>query len=114
MAYQGNRLTIDLNAATPLQKAGSAGAVYDAARKLDLIVVRVEKRRYVALTRACTHGGAMCAYNAKRRTLQCTSLNHAEYDLEGTLLHGRTHGNLRSYPVRLEGSRLEIDLEVKA
>ena len=58
-----------------------------------------------------THGGAQCTYNHKRRSLQCTSLNHAEYDLRGTLLHGRTHGNLRAYEVRRDGSVLQIRLE---
>jgi hypothetical protein len=41
-------------------------------------------------------------------------LNHAEYTLEGKLLHGRTHGNLRSYAVKERAGWLEIELEKKA
>jgi nitrite reductase/ring-hydroxylating ferredoxin subunit len=114
VSYQGARLILDLNKASDLRPVGSARAVVDIARKLNIIVAHIERRRFVALDRSCTHGGAQCAYNHKRRTLQCTSLNHAEYDLNGTLLHGRTHGNLRSYEVRLAGTRLEISLEKKA
>lgn len=113
-SYQGDTLILDLNKASELRAVGSARAVVDVVRKLNIIVAHSEKRRFVALDRSCTHGGAQCAYNHKRRTLQCTSLNHAEYDLNGTLLHGRTHGNLRSYQVRLAGTRLEILLEKKA
>ena len=113
-SYQGDTLILDLNKASELRAVGSARAVVDVVRKLNIIVAHSEKRRFVALDRSCTHGGAQCAYNHKRRTLQCTSLNHAEYDLNGTLLHGRTHGNLRSYQARLAGTRLEILLEKKA
>ncbi|MBI4906902.1 MAG: Rieske 2Fe-2S domain-containing protein [Acidobacteria bacterium] len=78
---------------------------------MNLIVARTEAKHFVALNRACTHGGASCTYMHKSRTLRCTSLNHAEYTLDGTLLHGRTHGNLRAYHLRLNGPYIEIDLE---
>ena len=93
-----------------LPRAGSAVALVDGDRKINLIVVRAERNRYAALDRSCTHGGAQCAYNNRRKTVQCTSLNHAEFDLNGTLLHGRTHGNLRTYEVRAEGKKLVISL----
>lgn len=106
----GDRLLVDLRRAPELQQVGSAAALVVAERKLNLLVARVEKGRFVALDRTCTHGGAMCAYNHRRKSLRCTSLNHAEYDLEGKLLHGRTHGDLKSYPARLQGAALEIQV----
>jgi nitrite reductase/ring-hydroxylating ferredoxin subunit len=108
--FESGRLLVDLDRAPELRRPGSAAAIVDLARGVNVLVACVSERRHVALDRACTHGGAMCAYNHGRRTLQCTSLNHAEYDLDGTLLHGRTHGNLRAYRVRREGSWLEIAL----
>jgi nitrite reductase/ring-hydroxylating ferredoxin subunit len=112
--FEGSTLVLDLGKIPGLRATGSACAVVDEGRKLNLIVARPEARRFVALDRTCTHGGASCTYMHKRRTLRCTSLNHAEYSLDGTLLHGRTHGNLRAYRLRLNGPRLEIDLEKKA
>jgi nitrite reductase/ring-hydroxylating ferredoxin subunit len=103
-------LLIDLRLAPELNQTGSAAAIVDLERKLNLIVARPARKQFVALDRSCTHGGAQCTYNHARRTLQCTSLNHAEYDLKGTLLHGRTHGNLRAYEARLTGAILEIRL----
>jgi len=114
VTYEGATLILDLNKASGLRPVGSARAVVDAPRKLNIIVAHTDKRRFVALDRSCTHGGAPCTYNHKRRSLRCTSLNHAEYDLHGTLLHGRTHGHLRTYEVQLAGTRLEISLEKKA
>jgi nitrite reductase/ring-hydroxylating ferredoxin subunit len=106
-------LRIDLARETGLRRTGEARAVVDLERKLNIIVVQHEKGRWAALDRACTHGGAMCAYQKRSRTLRCTSLNHAEFTLEGRLLHGRTHGDLRRYPVRARGGWLEIDLEAE-
>lgn len=109
--YDGSRLVIDLRKTPELDRVGSAGAFVDRERKLDIIVAHTASHRYAALDRSCTHAGAQCTYNHKRQTLQCTSLNHAEYGLNGTLLHGRTHGNLRTYAVRRSGSLLEIRLD---
>ena len=110
VSLDGDTLLLYLEKAAVLRAVGSAGAVVDAGRKLNFIVARTGKDSFVALDRTCTHGGAMLTYNHRRRTLQCTSLNHAEFDLNGTLLHGRTHGNLRAYEVRRIGKRLAIRL----
>ena len=108
---EGATLLVDLAKVSGLNRPASAVALVDANHGLNLIIVRSESRRYHVLDRACTHGGASCAYQQRSRTLRCTSLNHAEYSLEGTLLHGRTHGSLRSYSVRRRGAVLEIGLE---
>ena len=114
VAHEGASIIIDLQKAPELRRTGTARALVDIGRKVNIVVVHPSRQRYVALDRSCTHGGAQVTYNHRRRTVQCTSVNHAEYDLAGTLLHGRTHGNLRAYPVRLAGSRLEIVLEPEA
>jgi nitrite reductase/ring-hydroxylating ferredoxin subunit len=106
--FERDRMIVDLRKAPGLSRVGSAVAVVDSARGINLIIARTGKHEFAALDRSCTHGGAQCTYNHKRRTVQCTSLNHAEYDLKGTLLHGRTHGNLRAYDVRRNGAILEI------
>lgn len=108
--FEALTLVVDLDAVPELHLAGSAGAIVDAARAVDILVACTGPRHYAALDRTCTHGGARCTYNHRRRTLRCTSLNHAEYALDGTLLHGRTHGNLRAYETRCSGARLEIRL----
>ena len=114
VSFEGATLVLDLRRTPDLRAVGSACAVVDAGRKVNIIVARPDSHCYVAIDRSCTHGGAQCAYVHRRRRLRCTSLNHAEYELDGTLLHGRTHGNLRAYSVRLDGARLRIALEEKA
>jgi nitrite reductase/ring-hydroxylating ferredoxin subunit len=114
IAFEPGKITVELARAPELRRAGSAFNVVDEGRKINFLLLHAERGHFVALDRACTHGGAQCTYNPKRHTLQCTSLNHAEYDLRGTLLHGRTHGNLRTYPTKFSGSIVEIMLEATA
>lgn len=72
------------------------------------------RRTYTAMNRSCTHNGAQGTYNHKRRTVRCTSLNHAGFDLPGTLLRGRTHGNPRTYPAMATARQVTIALEPHA
>jgi nitrite reductase/ring-hydroxylating ferredoxin subunit len=110
IAFDSETVTVDLSRVPQLRRTGAAFSIVDEGRKLNLILIHVQPGRYVAMDRSCTHGGAQCTYNPKRLTLQCTSLNHAEYDLRGTLLHGRTHGNLRAYETKTSGATVEIRL----
>ncbi len=114
IAFDSEKVTVDLSRVPQLRRTGAAFSIVDEGRKLNLILIHVRRGLYVAMDRSCTHGGAQCTFNPKRRTLQCTSLNHAEYDLRGTLLHGRTHGNLRAYETTSSGAAVEIWLERNA
>lgn len=113
IGYRGDTLLLNLDEMSDFPKVGEARAVVDFTRKLNLLVMHASEESFVALDRACTHGGAPCTYNHRRQSVRCTSLNHAEFDLKGTLLHGRNHGNLRTYPVRRVGNVLEVELAVK-
>jgi Rieske Fe-S protein len=114
LVFDSQKVTIDLSRVPELRRTGTAFRLVDEGRKLNLLLIHVSRRVYVSLDRTCTHGGAQCTFNPKRQTLQCTSLNHAEYDLQGTLLHGRTHGNLRTYQTKASGETVEIRLEPQA
>jgi nitrite reductase/ring-hydroxylating ferredoxin subunit len=114
VTIENGKITVDLSRAPELRRTGAAFRIVEVDRKVNLILIHAGHGHYVAMDRSCTHGGAQCTYNPKRRTVQCTSLNHAEYDLGGRLLHGRTHGDLRTYPTRVAGTTLEILLERSA
>lgn len=114
VAFEPGKITVDLTRVPELRRSGAAFSIVEEGRKINLILIHAERGHYIAMERTCTHGGAMCTYNARRHTLQCTSLNHAEYDMRGTLLHGRNHGNLRTFETTTTGSIIEIRLENKA
>jgi nitrite reductase/ring-hydroxylating ferredoxin subunit len=81
VSFEPGKITVTLDRIPELRRPGAAFSIVTEIRKINLILIHAGRGQYVTLDRSCTHGGAQCTYNAKRRTLQCTSLNHAEYDL---------------------------------
>jgi len=114
LSFVPGKVIVNLALVPDLRRPGVAFSVVDETRKINLVLIHAERGRYVAIDRTCTHGGAQCTYNPKRQTLQCTSLNHAEYDLQGALLHGRKHGNLRTYKTGKSGATIVISLQDQA
>jgi Rieske Fe-S protein len=110
VAIDDTTLTIDLRKAPTLARRGGSVRVVDLDRDINIIVVHPEGRRYAALQRSCTHGGAQVAYTARNETVICTSWGHSEFALDGTVLGGSAKRNLPTYPVRLDGHLLRIGL----
>jgi len=104
-------IEIDLSKAASLDKAGHAAFISDPDRQIELIIVRPEKDRFVALTRLCTHGRQVLSYNAQRQLLQCNSYNHSLFDLQGQVWKGHAPRALDSFEVKKNGDRLTVILE---
>jgi Rieske Fe-S protein len=102
---------IDLRRAAGLRSTGSAVKIVNPEQKIDLIVARTAKDRWIALNRSCTHGGAQVVYNHRRQSAQCTSLGHSEFDLQGTVLRGPAPRPLPVHEVRRTGNQLRISRE---
>jgi Rieske Fe-S protein len=109
VAIDDTTITIDLRKAPALARRGGSVRVVDHDRDINVIVVHPEGRRYAALQRSCTHGGAQVAYSARNTTVICTSWGHSEFALDGTVLGGSARRDLPTYPVRLEGHLLRIN-----
>jgi Rieske Fe-S protein len=103
-------LTIDLAKAKSLNQVGTSAAIVNPEKSLQIIIVRAEKKRYVALSRLCTHANQVVSYNPKRKRIQCNNYNHAIFDLEGQVVKGPAPTALKSYPVVLHDGLLEIVL----
>jgi nitrite reductase/ring-hydroxylating ferredoxin subunit len=114
VTFEDSRIVVKLAAVPELRRAGAVFSVVDESRKVNVLLIHAGRGRYVAMDRSCTHGGAQCTYNPKKQTVQCTSVNHAEFDLRGTLLGGRTHGNLRTYRTEVSPAAVTISLEGRA
>ena len=107
-------IRIDLKRAPGLLKKGASGRIVDEGRSVDLVVVHVEKKRYVALDRKCTHGGGPVTYIEKRRIVQCTCWGHSQFGLDGTVVTGPAKKKLGVHEVRVAGDTIEIRTEPKA
>jgi Rieske Fe-S protein len=106
-------ISIDLEKAAPLDKPGTAAAVVDADKGIQIIIVRTGKKEYVALHRLCTHGNQVVSYNDTRKILQCNSYNHSIFALNGEVVKGPAPRPLKAYPAKISRNTLEIILNEK-
>lgn len=103
-------LTIDLLKAPSLRAVGGAAYFVHPDKSPQLIVVHAGKHRYCVLSRLCTHGGQVVAYNHRRGVLQCCNYNHSIFDLDGRVWKGPAERPLTSYPVVLVEDALVVYL----
>jgi nitrite reductase/ring-hydroxylating ferredoxin subunit len=110
LATSGNSLTVNLQLAPLLCKPGSSAKF--TANQLDFLLSHPKKDVYVVSSRKCTHGGAPLVYNELHQSIQCTSLNHTEYDLQGKILRGppSVKTGLKTFPVARRGHVLTVSL----
>ena len=111
---QPGLVTIDLGLTPDLNRTGSAVKIVDSARKLQVIVARTAKDRYVALDQKCTHGGGPLTYVHRHQHLYCTCWGHAKFALDGSVLRWPNQQKprpLRAHAVERKGGLLEIRVE---
>ena len=84
--------------------------ISDDTRKLKVILVRTPDGKLAAVSGACTHGGAPLVMNERHGTVQCTSLGHSEFDLQGKVLRGPAPKPIQVYAVRETRGAVEIVL----
>src|SRR5690349_14124018 len=79
-------VVIDLTRTPELGRTGGAIKVVDSARKLQILIARPARDRFVALDQRCTHGGGPLTYVHRHKHLYCTCWGHAKFALDGSVL----------------------------
>lgn len=104
-------VTISLARTPELSRPGSFVKIVDAARKLQVIVARPDKQRFVALSQRCTHGGGPLTYVHKHKHLYCTCWGHSIFALDGSVIRWPNRNPAKPLPVYMverKGDVLEI------
>ncbi|MBE7499970.1 MAG: Rieske (2Fe-2S) protein [Verrucomicrobiales bacterium] len=114
LTFTGQTVTVDLARNPCLADVGDAAFLVRPDPPLELIVVHAAPNRYVALSRACTHGGQVLSYARRRGVLICNNFNHSIFDLDGKVVKGPAASPLASYPAALKGGQLEISLPTQS
>jgi nitrite reductase/ring-hydroxylating ferredoxin subunit len=86
----------------------------DAARKLQILIARPSKDRFVALDQRCTHGGGPLTYVHRHKHLYCTCWGHAKFALDGSVLrwpNSQQPRPLRVHMVEQRGRVLRVRVE---
>jgi nitrite reductase/ring-hydroxylating ferredoxin subunit len=107
-------VTIDLVRTPELGRSGGFVKVVDEGRKLQILVARVTRDRFVALDQKCTHGGGALTYVHAHQHLYCTCWGHSKFALDGSVIrwpNQQTPRPIRSHAVTRRGQSLEIRVE---
>lgn len=108
LTFKTSSVVIDLGKTETLGKNGQAVYVDYPEKEAKMIVVRVKKNRYYALSRLCTHGGQALSYIQERGVLQCNSYNHSIFSLDGSVWKGPAPAAIRTYDILKGKNSLEI------
>jgi len=110
LTLEEKQITLDLEKAPSLGDVGNAVSIVNPDRHIQIIVVHVAQKDYIALSRLCTHANQVISYNRKRGVMQCNGYNHSIFDLSGEVVKGPAEVPLKSYPVTLTDGKLTIAL----
>jgi nitrite reductase/ring-hydroxylating ferredoxin subunit len=104
---------VDLELTPSLASVGGSAKYsvqYADGRKVKLMLLHPDPQWILALENRCTHGKREINYRPDENRLVCSSFGRSGYDLEGHVQKGPAKSDLKSYPVRLSGSIVEVDL----
>jgi nitrite reductase/ring-hydroxylating ferredoxin subunit len=107
-------VVIDLARAPELGRTGGAVKVVDSARKLQIVIARPARNRFVALDQKCTHGGGALTYVHRHQHLYCTCWGHAKFALDGSVLrwpNSQPPRPLRAHSVEQRDGFLHVHVE---
>ncbi len=100
-------LKISLAEAPELAMPGGAVALASAEQgELNIIVLHLGEKEYIALSPICTHLG--CRVRKARDGFECPC-HGSRYDLRGQVVNGPAARNLTRFPVRRKGEELIIE-----
>jgi Rieske Fe-S protein len=108
---EASSIIVDLRRALDLNGNGGAVRLLDPEAKVNLIVARLGKNRFLAWSGVCTHGGAPLAYNHRHGTALCSSVGHSEFDADGQVVRGPAPRPIPVYRTHRAGDELFIHLE---
>lgn len=108
-------LTVDKDDFRVKQKGGTAYSSFiiirNDALQFPICLFRLGENEYSALWMKCSHQGA--ELQASGDVLQCPA-HGSEFSNRGVATSGPANGNLRTFPVRLDGNQIFVDLRKQA
>ena len=115
--FETDMVVVDLSRVPELKRTGGALKIVDSGRKLQILIARPAKDRFVALDQKCTHGGGALTYVHRHQHLYCTCWGHSKFALDGSVIrwpNSQTPRPLRAYKVERRGGRLYVRMENRA
>ena len=103
-------LMLDLTRLPELDSLGGAVRIEGEVLPDPILVVLGEDGSYYAFKNVCTHAGRMIDPLVGTLTLECCSASKSTYDYQGNVISGPAEGPLTSFPLKIKGQNLVIEL----
>jgi len=103
-------IRIDLNKVKSLSEVGGSALLIDENLTNFLLIAHTAKDDYIVASSHCTHRGMALGYNHEQKTFRCSSLGHAKFKLDGTVISGPAKKPLKIYVSNVANDTLAIDL----
>ena len=104
------KLMLDLSRLPELDTLGGAVRIEGEVLPDPILVVLGEDGSYYAFKNVCTHAGRMIDPLDGTLTLECCSASKSTYDYQGNVISGPAEGPLTSFPLKIKGQNLVIEL----
>ena len=102
------RVSVDVDHVESLARVGGAAKLKHPSLEDQILVIRVTKRGYVAVSNRCTHKGGEIVYNAEKKRLVCSNYGHSVFQLSGRVIKGPASRALKTYRLLIIEGKLEI------
>lgn len=109
--FENGKFIVDLARATELTKQNGAIRLEKKNLTEKVLVIRRDDGKYFAFRNCCTHGGRRLDPVPTKQQVQCCSMGKSTFDYGGKKVSGPAKGDLDTYTVTIENSKLSITLK---
>ncbi len=102
------RVSVDVEKVESLSRVGGSAKVVHPDLDDQILLIRVDKHGFVAVSNRCTHRGGEIIYIRKENRLVCTSYGRSVFLLSGSVVKGPASNALKTYRLVIIEGKLEI------
>lgn len=102
------RVSVDVQKVESLNHVGGSAKVIHPDIEDQILLIRVDRHGFVAVSNRCTHRGGEIIYIRKEKRLVCTNYGRSVFMLSGRVVKGPASRALKTYRLLTIDGRLEI------
>jgi len=108
IAVKSGRVSVKVDKVAALDHVGGAAKIVHPDLDDRILLIRVNKHGFVAVSNRCTHKGGEVIYNKKEKKLICTNYGQSVFMLSGNVVKGPASRALKTYKLMTIDGNLEI------
>jgi nitrite reductase/ring-hydroxylating ferredoxin subunit len=107
-SYEDGKVVIDLDRTPELAGIGGAIRLEENGLPDRVLVFKGDDSQYHAFQNSCPHAKRRLDPMPGTNQVQCCSVGQSTFDYNGKLISGSAEGDVKTYPVSIEGNKLIV------